>query len=120
MDTREFYGTFLKPADVQTPIVLTIASVDKGRFGLDLSFSDGSQMGLNQTNWRAITKVRGVDSNNWLDKQVELNAGTVPYDGKEVETILLNPVSPAMSAGELAVTKPPKSGGPVDDDIPFN
>ena len=65
-------------------------------------------MGLNQTNWRAITKVWGVDSDDWLDKQVELSAGTVPYDGKEVETILLKPVSPVMSASERALAKPPK------------
>ena len=85
-----------------------------------MTFDDGSKLGLNATNGRKIAKAWTFESANWLNKQVKLSAGVVPYNGEDQATIVLEPLSPTMSAGELAVTKPPKSGGSIDDDIPFN
>ena len=110
MDTREFIGgTFLKPEDIgPTPIKLTITSVARGKFDkLDLTFDDQSRMGLNNTNGRAIARAWGFESNDWLDKRVELSVGFVTYKGEQQETIVLRPVSPAT----------PETG-PIDD-IPF-
>jgi hypothetical protein len=117
MDTREFFGTFLKPEDVTTPVVLTIADVAKGKYGLDLTFGDGSKLGLNNTNGRKLQRAWGVESATWLDKQVELSAGVTPYNGEDQPTVVLKPVSPAMSATEIALAKP--ATHEIDDDIPF-
>jgi hypothetical protein len=119
MDTREFIGgSFLKPEDVTTPVVLKITGVAKGKFDkLDLTFDDGSKLGLNATNGRKIAKAWTFESANWLNKEVELSAGIVPYNGEDQPTIVLKPRSPVTPARDQALAKPPKSA--IDDDIPF-
>lgn len=116
MNVREFIGTFLKPEDVATPVVLTIADVAEGKYGLDLTFDDGSKMGLNATNGRKLAKAWGYESEAWIGKQIELSAGTIPFDGEDRPTIALTPISPAMSPTEQALAK----RDPIDDDMPFN
>jgi hypothetical protein len=119
VDTREFIGgILLKPEDVTTPIVLTIVHVAKGKFDkLDLTFDDGSKLGLNATNGKKIAKAWTFESANWLGKEVELSAGVVPYNGEDQPTIILKTISPSTPAHEKALAKSPKS--PIDDEIPF-
>jgi hypothetical protein len=120
MDTREFIGSFLKPEDVSTPVVLTIANVAEGKFDkLDLTFDDGSKLGLNNTNGRKVARAWGYESDAWINKQVELSAGRITYKDEEQDTIVLTPISPAMPANEPALAKSLTLGGPIDDDIPF-
>jgi hypothetical protein len=120
MNVREFIqGTFLKPDDIgDTPVTLTIANVALGKWDkLDLTFADGSKLSLNATNGRALAKAWGYESSSWIDKLVEARVGTIPFDGKDQPSILLKPVSPAMSARELALVKPAEPD--LSDDIPF-
>ena len=120
MDVREYIGgTFLKPEDIgATPVVLTIVGVAMGKFDkLDLTFADGSKMGLNATNGKTLARAWGYESEAWIDKQVEASVGSVMFKGEPQETILSRAISPAMTASELALVKP--SEPDISDDIPF-
>jgi hypothetical protein len=85
MNVHEWIGgKFLKPEDIgTTPIVLTIVDVAEGRWDkLDLTFSDGSKLSLNNTNGWTIARAWGYESDDWIDKQVELSVGLTTYKGE--------------------------------------
>jgi hypothetical protein len=115
MNLREYAGNFLKPEDIgSTPVTLTIAAVVDGKFDKpDLAFSDGSKMGLNVTNAKTLAKAWGYETEGWVGKEVKAVVGIIPYKGEKQQTILLTPVSPAMTAIEIAAVKP------EEIDIPF-
>src|SRR5262249_43835026 len=100
MDISKFLGsTFLKVEDIKAsgPVRVTITDVSEGRFGkLDLTFDDGTQLSLNSTNARVLTRAYGLESNDWINKQVELVVGEIKYDGKMNEAVLINPISPPI------------------------
>ena len=116
MNVHEWIGgTFLKPEDIgATPIMLTIVHVAKGKWEkLDLTFNDGSKLSLNNTNGRAIARAWGYESDDWIDKQVELSVGLTNYKGEQQESVLLKPITPVTPA------KPTRKSDPLDDDVAF-
>jgi hypothetical protein len=118
MDMRDYIGgAFLRPEDIgDGTIIHTIVAVAPNKYDkLDLTFEDGSKIGLNATNGRILAKAWGWDSDALIDKQVELSVGTVPYDGKDVESIKLRPVTVATPVNERVIPKRPDP----DEDIPF-
>jgi hypothetical protein len=119
MNVHEWIGArFLKPEEIgTTPIVLTIVNVSEGKWGkLDLSFNDGSKLSLNTTNGRAIARAWGYESDDWIDKMVELSVGLTSYKGEQKESILVKPITPATPANALKPAKPRK---PIDADVSF-
>jgi hypothetical protein len=68
-----------------------------------------------------MQKIYGHESDDWLGKWIKLSPGEVPFEGKMVPSIILTPISPALSESERKT--PPalveQPAGPVDDDIPF-
>jgi hypothetical protein len=126
MNVHEWIGgKFLKPEDIgTTPIVLTIVDVAEGRWDkLDLTFSDGSKLSLNNTNGWTIARAWGYESDDWIDKQVELSVGLTTYKGEQQESVLLKPITPATPANALKPVKLPKQtrqSDPLDDDVPFD
>jgi hypothetical protein len=116
MDMSKYMGNvFLKVDDVKAsgPIQVRITDISEGRFGKpDLTFHDRTQLSLNTTNNRVLARAYGMDSNDRIDKQVELVIGEIKYDGKMNEAILVKPISPPIEN-----KAPPKSE--FDDEIPF-
>jgi len=103
-------NVFLKVDDIKASgaIRVKITDVSEGRFGKpDLRFDDGTQLSLNTTNARALARAYGLESDDWIDKQIELAVGEVEYEGKPQEAILVKPVSPSSKKPEL------------DDEIPL-
>ena len=125
MDVSEWIGgTFLKPEDIgATPIALTIVDIAKGQWKkLDLTFNDGSKLSLNKTNGQAIARAWGRESDNWIDKEVELSVGLTTYGGEPKDSVLLKPITPATPTSALKpvkLPKPPRKSDPLDDNIPF-
>jgi hypothetical protein len=117
MDMSKYIGgLFLKVEDVKAngPLRLKIVDVSEGRYDKpDLTFDDGSKLGCNATNGRALAKEYGFDSDDWIDKEVELVVGEIQYQGKPQEAILVKPISPPIEN-----KAPPKQEGP-NDEIPF-
>jgi hypothetical protein len=119
MNMSKYLGNaFLKVDDIKAsgPIQVTITDVSEGRFGKpDLTFDDGTRLSCNGTNGRVLARAYGLESDDWVDKRVELVVGGIKYDGKMNEAILVKPISPAIEN-----KSPPKRGGDLDDEIPFS
>jgi len=105
MDMSKYIGNvFLKVDDIKAsgPIRVKITDVSEGRFGKpDLTFDDGTRLSCN------------MDSDDWIDKQVELVVGEIEYDGKMNEAVLVKPISPPIE------NKAPLKKPDFDDEIPF-
>jgi hypothetical protein len=116
-DMSKYIGkSFLRVEDVKAsgPIREKIVDVSVGRFDKpDLTFHDGTQLSVNATNGRVLARAYGMDSDNWLDKEVELTVGEIKYQGKLQDMILLKPISPPIE------DKAPPKPHDVNDEIPF-
>lgn len=111
MDMRKYMGNvFLKVDRVKAsgPIRLRITGISLGQYDKpDLAFDDGSQLSLNNTNCRTLVLAFGKESEDWLDKEIELEVGEIQYRGEPQEVILVKPISPPL----------PKPG--FGDAVPF-
>jgi hypothetical protein len=116
MDMRQYSGSgFLKVADIEAsgPRRLTIVDVAEGKFGKpDIEFDDGSKVGVNATNNRALIAAYGSNS-DWIGKHVQLVVGEIPYQGTPKACVLIRPVSPPIAK------KAPPSEPAMNDEIPF-
>ena len=136
MDMRQFKKPrFLKVDDIRSgPRQMRIAGVLQGKYEKpDLVFESGDKLGLSATNIDILAEAYGWDSNMWVGHVVELSAGKGQFSGKEVDMVLLKPISKAEVEGaetakepaKKAPNKPPQlkavggGGGGMDDEIPF-
>lgn len=118
-DMSEYAGTsFVKLVDLQRdgPRKETIADCTPGNYGPELIFASGDVISLNKNSIRALRKAYGDDARAWVDKDVRVYAGKVPYKDGETDAALVEPISPATSDGKLS---PPKPKAAFDDDIPY-
>ena len=116
MHMSKYLGSvFLKVGGIRAsgPIRVRITDVSEGQFGKpDLTFHDRTQLSLNVTNVRVLVRAYGMDSDDWLDKEVELEVGEIRYRGQPQEAILIKPISPPIEN-----KAPPKPE--FVDDAPF-
>jgi hypothetical protein len=120
-------GTFLKVADLkdQGPFKAKIIDIEIGeKFGKpNMTLSEGSILSLNATNVGTLIRAYGSDSDDWLNKEIELYVGECEYKDKMVDTILIKPISPSPETKKVvnksAMKKKPGSGPGMDDAIPF-
>lgn len=115
MDMSKYAGTaFLKLADVaKGPKCKLIESIAEGQYGRPvITFSDGRKLSLNVTNTNILLELFGQDSDDWIDKLIELYAGPLKsQDGGETEGVKVRlPTPPAKSR---------PAGDEMDDTIPF-
>jgi hypothetical protein len=115
--TKDMYGSaFLKPEDIPTPVVKTIVGAAMGKFGkINLEFDDETMLGLNASNWKRLNRAWGDETSSWIDKRVKLSAGTAPYNGDDLPSVILEPI-----LAPPAVKLPgPNAIDDISDDIPF-
>jgi hypothetical protein len=141
MDMRKFAGeSFIKLDDVRDgPLQEIVAAVKDGKFDKpNLVFESGAALSINATNNRILIRSFGPNSDDWIGKEIELFAGTVEFQGRPLDAVLVRPISPPLKAAErtklsefggdlgekpakrkAAPTK--KSGGAADfsDEIPY-
>jgi hypothetical protein len=108
---------FLKVADLQEHggsirATITAVEVNEKYKKLDIDLSDGSTLSCNATNTSRLIKAWGAESDDWLNREVELSVGETEYQGQSTETIIVTPLSPPP---ELPVVKTKKRGGARDD-----
>jgi hypothetical protein len=126
MDMSKFGGDqYLKVEDVRAsgPVRVTIEAVKDGAFDKPVALlSDGSTVQLNVSNVRTFIRVWGKNSEDWLNREIELAIDQVDYRGEPTDTIVIRPLSAAIPVSARktppAATMSP-AGGPIDDDIPF-
>lgn len=117
MDMSEYMGSiFLKVDDLEGgPQRKTIAGVEPGQFGKPVvTFNDSTKLSLNKTNVRALGRVWGTESDGWIGQELELQTGTLEYNGQANPAILVSPLAPTAAT----TGKPPRRGD-LDDEIPF-
>jgi hypothetical protein len=116
MDMSKYMrNVFVKVDDVKAsgPIRVRITDVSEGQFGKpDLTFHDRTQLSLNATNGRVLARAYGMESDDWLGKEIEFYVGEIQYRGEAQEAILVNPITPPIEK-----KAPPPSE--LDDAIPF-
>src|SRR5262245_24120149 len=114
--SKDFGNAFLKVEDIKAsgPKRVTIVDVVEGRFDKpNLVFDDDTQLGCNATNGRVLRKAYGSETDDWVEKEVELVVGEIDYQGKPQEAVLVKPISPPIEN-----KKPAKQDDPSDA-IPF-
>ena len=114
---EDFYpNKFLKPANVEEDVLVTINEVGSDSFKDD----DGTQrrkpilyfkesvkpLILNRTNFTRIAEIAGDDTEDWHGTRLILYPDTVSMCGKNVATIRVRPAPKAKAA---AAAEPPKA-----------
>jgi hypothetical protein len=136
MDARKYASKYVKPDNVRDgPIVTRIINVfEDERYGrLTLELETGSTFGLNEGNTNTLIKAWGVETNDWIEQEIELSLGTYkdwksdPPEDKE--TVKVRAISPrkttAGNSGEQSKPALPPSRtaaakkDDMDDSIPF-
>jgi hypothetical protein len=109
MDMREFVKTmFLKLQHLKNgPCQKTITDVQSGSYDKAvLTFDDHTCLSLNATNTRTLIEAFGPESSDWLQKVIELSAGTIPLGNEDKEAILVKPISPSVPRDKRKKPKP--------------
>ena len=131
MDMSKYSGTvFIKIDDVrEKPLQLRIAGVLVGKYDKpDLVFETGERFSVNATNNRVLVRAFGADSEDWIDRTVELYEGTGEFNGEIKPMVCVRPITqPEHSFGadtppKKPADKPPKAKAKkndMDDDVPF-
>jgi hypothetical protein len=117
-----FPSKYFRADDAAQPRVLTISGITVEEFGDDrqkkpvLHFLEDSRgLVCNKTNAGIIAHVLGKDTDNWMQRQIELRAEAVPFQGRIVDAIRVRVVQPpaAPVTAVAAPQSPPVSGAPI-------
>jgi hypothetical protein len=103
IDMRKYSGErFVKLDDVRAgPLHETIAAVKAGKFDKpNLGFVSGAMLSLNATNNMTLLRHYGPNSDDWVNKEIELYAGQVEFQGRPLDAVLVRPISPALKPAE--------------------
>jgi hypothetical protein len=129
--TKWSNNSFLKPDDVRDqPRKEQIVGVkppnENDRFPKpNAIFKSGKMVGLNKISVGALMVEFGAESNDWLDKYVEVRLETLDLASGPVEMIVVRPLNSAAPRSNSAKTPAQKapiarpSSADMDDEIPF-
>ena len=123
MNMREFAGSaFITVESLRDgPREEIIDSVATGKYDKPVAtFESGDKLSLNMTNVNILIKAYGPNDQDWNGCTIELCVGTLKYNGKDQEGVLVRPISPPKPVAErtpVPTTPPPPND--VNDDIPF-
>ena len=105
---------FIKVHHLDVPRRDVIADVALGRFGTEIEFQDGSKLSLN------VADAWSTETDNWLGKELEMYAGKAKFGGKDVDSVMVRPISPAIPMSERPRPKPRQSvSSELNDEVPF-
>jgi hypothetical protein len=129
MDMSQYAGgKYPKVADIKEsgPFRATIVEVGVSEKYAkpELTLDDGSILSCNATNTNRLIRTYGVESDDWIGKEIEIDIGEIDYQGQPQEAVLVNPISPppATKAAVKVQAKPQKrgsTGGDLDEEIGF-
>lgn len=123
MDMRQFAGSsFITVETLRDGLrEEDIASVEPGKYDKPVvTFKSGAKFSLNVTNVNTLIKAYGPNDQDWIDCTVELSIGLVKYNGNNVESVIVRPVTPPMPLTKRTpIPKTPSPKNDMNDDIPF-
>jgi hypothetical protein len=117
MDMRKFSsGRFYRLDDVRDgPVTEVIATVKLGKWDRpDLAFESGSLLSVNSTNNAVLVRAYGANSDDWIEKEIELFQGEIEYQGKPQDAVLVRPISPPLKPADRK-----KPHDDMDDELPY-
>jgi hypothetical protein len=120
MDMRKYSGnTFYKVADVKDgPVTEKIAGVVEGRYQKpDLVFESGAKLSINATNNKVLIRAYGADSEDMIGYTIELFLGSIEYQGKDQDAVLVRPISQPDPNAPKKKKKPAEAD--FDDAVEF-
>jgi hypothetical protein len=124
MDMSQYAGSsFLKPEHLaEGPRTETITDVQDGNYDRpELIFGSGDKLSLNVTNTRTLCRAFGPNSDDWLEKKVELSAGTTEFKNEKVPTIIIRPISaPVAKEAQKALPELRDLRDEMSDEVPFS
>jgi len=124
MDMSKFGGRYLKAANVKQdgPFKATIVEVEEGKYDRpDLTLDDGSILSANNTSCQRMIHHWGVESDDWLDKEIEIYVDEVDVRDKQTgemmktDALFVRPVSPPLEKGKKALVKSRKDDFGADE-----
>jgi hypothetical protein len=123
MDMRQFAGSSFVTVEAlrDGPREEVIESVAPGKYEKPVAtFESGDKFSLNMTNVNALIKAYGPNDADWIGCTIALLIGTLKYNGKEQEGVLVQPISPPKPVeARTPVPKSPPPANDMNDDIPF-
>src|SRR4051812_49192379 len=115
MDMSKYASSsFIKFDDLaEGPEEKVIAEIGEGKYEKPVvTFTGGTKLSLNGTNVRTLITAFGPNDEDWIGQRIELFAGTVKFNGKDTDSVLVRALDPLPAAART----PPKPQ-PLGDDL---
>jgi hypothetical protein len=97
-------------------IKATIIEVTQGSFDKPvLLLDDGRRFSINATNCKTLIAAYGEESDDWIDKEVEIGAGKVKFQDRLQPSAVLKAITAPTPFKERTAS----TQEPPDDDIPL-
>jgi hypothetical protein len=119
---RKFSGSgFIKIDHVRDgPLSETIARIVPGKYDkANAVFVSGGVLALNATSVAVLIRAYGANSDDWINKTIELYAGEIEYQGEPVPAVRVRPISPPLKPAEQTALPPSDGGDDLDSETPF-
>jgi hypothetical protein len=101
MDMSRYASSgFIKPDDLADgPEEKLITKIGEGRYDKPVAtFDDGSKLSLNGTNVSTLIRAFGTNDTDWLNRRIEVYAGTIRYNGSDNPAVLVRALDPLPAA----------------------
>ena len=123
-DMRKYASsTFIKVDDlVEGPEQKVITEIGEGKYEKPVAtFEDGTKLSLNGTNVNTLIRAYGPNEIDWLQKRIELYAGTLRYNGTDNPGVLVKAIDVLPRADRTPLKPEPLQPlkDDLDDSIPF-
>ena len=122
MDMSKYASsTFIKVYDLeQGPEQKLIVEIAEGNYDKPVAtFDDGSKLSLNGTNVGTLIRSFGKNHTDWINKKVEVYAGTLRYNGNDNPAVLVRALETVSIADRTPLKPEPPLRDALDDDIKF-
>ena len=123
--SQAFAGSYLKAADVPTPVVLTVQSVVMEQIGEERSSKPvvrfhGESRGLvlNKVNGLEVSSWYGDDTSTWIGQPIEVYATTTFFGGKTVPCLRVRrPATPVPVLQQPGASPQPPTAVPQQQQL---
>ena len=126
----EFYNASHFTEHPVSGIIVSVVAEQIGRpptvkLVLDLRNADGSvwprRLPLNRSNSVALGKVFGDDTDNWVNRAIEVWSAPTTFDDKPTMGVMVAPAANGAGGSVIVMPAPAKTqgGGDLNDAIPF-
>jgi hypothetical protein len=119
--SRYASSTFIKVDNLaEGPEEKVIAGIGEGKYEKPVvTFTDGTKLSLNGTNVGTLIRAFGKNDEDWIGQRIEVFAGTVCFNGKDTDSVLVRALNPLPAAARTP-PKPQPLRDDLNDEIPFN